>query len=209
MRILCLGDSLTDCDRLFSDSVLGNGYVFMLQNSSEASAYNWNFVNRGIDGFTISKLLSNVRSQYLPLKPDLVTILIGINDIGIMQNTNRTEAQKQQLLTQFFYNYESLIRQLRQTVNQIILLEPFIFPVPEEFLTWIPYVNEMSEGIRSLARRYQLPFLPLQKYFLQVSEKAGLVSITTDGIHLSHYGQSLLAEQLKQVLQSFSHEKED
>ena len=30
MQIICLGDSITDCNHLFEDFPLGNGYVQML-----------------------------------------------------------------------------------------------------------------------------------------------------------------------------------
>ena len=81
-------------------------------------------------------------------------------------------------------------------------MEPFIFPHPEEYETWIPYVHTMSDIIRQLSVRVGLPFLPLHNYFNKEATQSGFDAITTDGIHLTLYGHKLLAEKLFPLLQS-------
>lgn len=198
MKILCLGDSITDCNRLFSDDPLGDGYVSLLDQYSRETHPDWQLINRGVDGFTLSRLLGNVRSQYLSLRPDFITILIGINDIGLMMNTNRTDEQKRQLMEQFFANYDSLLTQFRG--HRICLVEPFVFSVPEEFRLWQPYVEEMSRGIQLLAEKYHLGFLPIRQHLLLEAEEKGASALTTDGVHLTRYGHTLLARKLYSYL---------
>ena len=59
MQIICLGDSITDCNHLFEDFPLGNGYVQMLSEMFQKHTINisdtMQFKNYGIDGFTVAK----------------------------------------------------------------------------------------------------------------------------------------------------------
>lgn len=109
-RILCLGDSITDCGRLFSADPLGKGYVKQL-----------------------SCLLHNTDFWLESSDPDIVTVLIGINDVGIMMNTRRSSAQQQDLMNKFVTRYELLAKKLSCTNSRkrkLYFLEPFVFPWP-------------------------------------------------------------------------------
>ena len=50
-RLLCLGDSITDCGRLFSGYPLGNGYVKLLSNLMHNTDRHFSTENKGIDGW--------------------------------------------------------------------------------------------------------------------------------------------------------------
>lgn len=126
MQIICLGDSITDCNHLFEDFPLGNGYVQILSEmfrnqtpsfsisadtvgrSSSAvqltdkSTGAIHFRNCGIDGFTVTRVLENIRQHRISLHHSpVVTLLIGINDIGLIMNTDRTASQKEQMMREF------------------------------------------------------------------------------------------------------------
>ena len=79
-RILCLGDSITDCGRLFSADPLGKGYVKQLSCLLHNTDHRFSIENRGIDGFTLERLLQNTDFWLESSDPDIVTVLIGIND---------------------------------------------------------------------------------------------------------------------------------
>ena len=221
MQIICLGDSITDCNHLFEDFPLGNGYVQILsemfrnqppsfsisadtvRRSSSAvqltdrSTGAIHFRNCGIDGFTVARVLENIRQHriFLHCSP-VITLLIGINDIGLIMNTDRTDSQKEQMMREFATHYNELLNLLTTDARQVILMEPFIFPHPEEYETWIPYVHTMSDIIRQLSVRFRLPFLPLHNYFNKEATQSGFDTITT------LYGHKLLAEKLFPLLQS-------
>ena len=114
-RLLCLGDSITDCGRLFSADPSGNGYVKILSGLLHNAGYDFSMENRGIDGFTLERLLQNMDSWLEASDPDIVTVLIGINDIGIMMNTRRSSAQQQDLMNKFVTRYELLAKKLSCT----------------------------------------------------------------------------------------------
>lgn len=200
MQIICLGDSITDCNHLFEDFPLGNGYVQMLSEmfKKETSFNNVQIKNYGFDGFTVARVLDNIRQHRISLhRSPVVTLLIGINDIGLMMNTDRTEAQKEQMMQEFSAHYAELLHLLTADARQVILMEPFIFPKPAEYQTWIPYVRTMSDKIQQLAVKYNsLPFLPLHDTLNREAVKQGFQAVTTDGIHLTACGHELLARKL-------------
>ena len=76
-RISCLGDSITDCGRLFSADPLGKGYVKQLSCLLHNTDHRFSIENRGIDGFTLERLLQNTDFWLESSDPDIVTVLIG------------------------------------------------------------------------------------------------------------------------------------
>lgn len=204
-RLLCLGDSITDCGRLFAYPPLGNGYVQKLHDKLKASGDFWTIKNCGVDGFTVSRLLENAAHRYSPFHADIVTILIGINDIGLMMNTNRSTEQKEAMLQKFLKDYEKLLRELTSPGCRILLMEPFLFPYPEEYLAWFPHLHSMSEGIGNLAEKYNLPYLSLHERLNCEAQKQGVHFITTDGIHLTDRGHEIISDILFQKLNGHSY----
>ena len=177
-----LGDSITDCDHIYDPDGLGNGYVHFIANKL-ASNQN-HFLNLGYDGFTISALKRLWNAKISSLNPSCITILIGINDIALIKNTGLNPSSA---LENFQMNYEMLIEIIRQKTHcPIILIEPFIFSRPAEYLSWKAEVQKMSEIIQGIAEKYQL-------HFLSVSSELNDIVFTTDGIHLTSEGHFVLA----------------
>ena len=127
MTILtCLGDSITDCDHCFSRDFLGNGYVKMLSDCLKRDGSDYQVRNYGTDGFTINRLLQRIQGDS-DFTSDIITILIGINDIGLIMNTDRTPFQQRNMLFSFYKYYADLITILAKSNSRIILMEPFLF----------------------------------------------------------------------------------
>jgi len=199
MQIICLGDSITDCNHLLEDFPLGNGYVYILSEmfNKETSTNTVQIKNYGFDGFTVARVLDNIHQHRISLHHSpVVTLLIGINDIGLMMNTDRTSSQQKQMMIEFTSHYNELLKLLTADASQIILMEPFIFPHPEEYQTWLPHVHTMSDSIQQLAVKYNLPFLPLHNALNREAVQHGFNAVTTDGIHLTASGHKLLAAKL-------------
>ena len=81
--ILFQGDSITDADRNRRNTDdLGTGYVMMVAERFFANhpEVNVRFLNRGISGNRIRDLKVRWQKDCLNLKPDIVSILIGVND---------------------------------------------------------------------------------------------------------------------------------
>ena len=191
--LLFLGDSITDCNHYFDPENLGYGYVRMICDKINTPDKNYQVRNLGNDGFTVSALRRLWKRSCLNLKPDFITILIGINDLAVIKNTGITPSVG---LANFKEQYQALIDDIRiMTDCHILLAEPFIFPHPAEYMTWEDDLKQMSTIIQSLAKENHLSFLPLWNLLLATAKQEGFAEVTTDGIHLTSYGHRLIADQ--------------
>lgn len=210
-HLLCLGDSITDAGRLFDDFPLGNGYVSMLSQRLAQWEPGFSVTNCGVDGFTVKRLLADA-DRCLSLCPDIITILIGINDIGLMMNTDRTPEQQKKMMADFFFHYRLLLDKINTSHRTVILMEPFIFSWPARYRSWFPFVETMSQGIQKLAEEFRLPYIHLHHLLNEEARRYGLETVTTDGIHLTAAGHGILAQQLFYTIQDKRgtlHEQQD
>src|SRR3954453_13824130 len=86
-RILFQGDSITDGNRGRSadpNHILGHGYAFIIAAKFGAAfaPLNLEFINRGVSGNTVLGLQKRWPADTIALKPDVLSVLIGINDQG-------------------------------------------------------------------------------------------------------------------------------
>ena len=191
--LLFLGDSITDCNHYFDPENLGYGYVRMIEKQINTPDKNYQVQNFGNDGFTVPALRRLWQRKGLNLKPDFITILIGINDLAVIKNTGITPSVG---LAQFREQYQALIEDIRlMTDCPILLMEPFIFPHPAEYASWEPELHQMNKFIHQLAVDNGLFFLPLWEDLLSAAKKDGFSEITTDVIHLTDEGHKILAGQ--------------
>ena len=82
--ILFQGDSITDSGRKSNhNESLGDGYVMMTVAwlSALHPEYHAKFYNRGVGGDRIRDLRHRWKKDCLDLRPNLVSILIGVNDV--------------------------------------------------------------------------------------------------------------------------------
>lgn len=199
--LLFLGDSITDCNHCFEPKNLGFGYVRMIHEALNSQNTQYQIINKGNDGFTVPSVCRLYKNTCTAFSPDLITLLVGINDLAVIQNTGITETVG---LADFRLRYQALIDQIRNTFHgPVVLMEPFIFPHPAEYSSWEPTLLEMNGIIRNLAVQNDLFFLPLMEMLKQNASLVGISSITTDGIHLTSRGHQLIADQWLQNLPKF------
>ena len=191
-RYLFLGDSITDANRLWLPEYrgLGNGYVFHIGKALAAEGRYPEIMNKGHDGFTVHALLRNLSEDLLAYDPDFVTVLVGINNIGMAFHTGQTLEQQD-----FYEDYRKLLTLLSgETRAKVLCMGPFVFPKPQEYSLWLEAVLSMEKGIQELtACFFRVCFLPLQEWLNEAADRLGYEAVTTDGIHLTELGHRLLA----------------
>ena len=126
-RILFQGDSITDCGRdRENDILMGRGYA---TNVAQSMGYDYpgeyEFINKGISGNRIVDLYARMKIDLINLKPDYMSILIGVNDTNCeidLQNGVSTE--------KYSKIYSMLIEEVLEALPniKIMILEPFILP---------------------------------------------------------------------------------
>ena len=197
--IVFLGDSVTDAGRKESPNQLGYGYVNVFSEQLNKQNQQLNIINKGVDGQFTEQIAQSLHPECIFLHPDYVSILVGINDIGLLVASDVSEQEKLYMLEDSIRAYHEMLFDLsRETTAKIITLEPFIFPKDGAFEEWIPWQKKMSKNIRKLARNYGASFVPLQEPLEQKIQELGYDAITTDGMHLTSTGHEILASLVKE-----------
>lgn len=209
--LLFAGDSITDADHLWEPGPdgLGHGYVHMVSEMLKAgeagktenagSAGNvgdfaYRIINSGYNGYRAEDLLRRWNRICLGKQPDLVTLLVGVNEAGAAMEGMVTEPEV------FERTYKRLITEvLHNTRADMILMEPFLFRYPAYLITWRKYFDPLLPVIARLADKYSLPFIRLDGPLNELADRLGVDQVTVDGIHLTETGNRFLAEQWIQV----------
>ena len=159
-RILFTGDSITDCGRNREQEMnLGFGYAAFIAARLQAylASPELKIFNRGISGNRASDLLGRVESDLLALKPTVVSILIGINDVW-----RRYDSKDITTAEVFEENYRTLLKKISTELDaRVILLEPFLLHVPEDRYAWREDLNPKIDVVRKLAIEFGAELIPL------------------------------------------------
>jgi len=203
LTILFQGDSITDGNRGRSSDpnhVLGHGYAFAIASrlGAEFPERNLTFINRGVSGNTVAALNERWTTDALDLKPDVLSILIGVNDVLFgMKSGNRISGFEEELRT--------LLQATRKGLpnTKLVLIEPFILSVgmvKENPERWSNEMATIQGAIRKLAAEFDCIHLPLQQTFTNALERAPADYWIWDGIHPTVSGHGLMAiEWMKKV----------
>ena len=199
-NVIFFGDSITDCSRdrnspyTYSCSA-GTGYAYMSAvhiHTNYPSEYN--VINRGIGGNRIVDLYARIKSDVWSFEPEILSILIGINDVW-HEVTSKNGVE----LDRFIKVYDMLITDTLKVLPnlKIILLEPFVLKggATEENYERFLEVKEYAKAVKALAEKYSLEFLPLQDAFDKAAEKSCAEYYLYDGVHPDAAGARLIADE--------------
>lgn len=190
--ILFIGDSVTDCGRSRSnDSELGSGYAALIAAwySAQHPETCARFINRGISGNRVRDLRARWQTDCLDQRPNLVSILIGINDTWRRYDSNdptSTEA--------FERDYRTILDSTAATGARLVLCEPFVLPFPEERRAWRVDLDPRIHVVRRLAVEYHTVLIPLDGLFAQASVRRDPAFWLSDGVHPTSAGHALIAQ---------------
>ena len=215
--VLFQGDSITDASRMREvRGSLGIGYANYVAGELGMDApYQYKFYNRGISGNRIVDLYARIKFSFINLKPDYLSILIGVNDVWHEYTSqNGVSAEK------FEFIYSLLIEEIRQALPdiKIMILEPFVLQGEKTRTTeeapgrWEHFSSEVplrAQAAKRIADKYGLLFVPLQEAFDEAerSEPADGYWLL-DGVHPSPAGHDLIKRQwLKAFAQLTAQEK--
>lgn len=199
--ILFQGDSITDALRKRdSDLYPGNGYPTLVTGRLGLDRPGeYRFLNRGISGNRIVDLYARIKCDFLNLKPDVLSILIGVNDVWHeIGHENGVAAGKFEMV------YDLLLSEIRQALPDIklMILEPFVLPGtatenceehPERLAFFQKEVPLRAEAARRIAQKHQAVFVPLQKRFDEACQNAPASYWLFDGVHPTSMGHELIA----------------
>lgn len=197
MKILFQGDSITDCGRSReNDSYLGNGYPRNVQGKlMVAEPGQHTFINRGISGNRIVDVYARIKADIINLAPDVMSILIGINDVWHeVSIKNGVAAPKFEMI------YDMLISEVKEALPniKIMILEPFVLKGCATVEHWDEFYPETllrAKAARKIAEKHNLTFIPLQDMFDSLPNNVLPDYWAGDGVHPTAAGHELISNE--------------
>ena len=198
MKIVFYGDSITDAHRDRSVdhylSSYGFGYPsFVAGELLSKNPEQYEIINRGISGNRIVDLYARIKADVWNLQPDLLSVLIGVNDVW-----HEIEHQNGVELDRFEKMYRFLIEDTKKALPGVtmMLCEPFVLKGTATTAKFDRFmeVYKYAEVVKKLAEEYGLYYLPLQE---TLTNTAGdnEAEYLSDGVHPAVAGAKLIANE--------------
>ncbi len=197
--VLFQGDSITDCGRRRENpqpnesGALGGGYSGLVAARllKDRPGGGLQFLNRGVSGDCVVNLYARWKIDVLNLKPDVISILVGVNDVWHeFRSKNGVEVERYAQFYRMLIEWTS--RALPET--QLVLCEPFVLPCGVIGPDWLPDIAARREIVRSLAVEFHATFVPFQSAFDDAMKRAPAVFWAADGVHPTLAGHQLMAD---------------
>ena len=199
-RILFQGDSVTDTGRerevagANAGPAMGRGYALFASAHllAEQPGAGYQFLNRGISGNNVTELAARWQVDCLDLAPDVLSVLIGVNDSG---HAELAASERHVPHDAYEATYRRIIAAARQAnpALRLVLCEPFAIKAGPVTDGWIADVRRRGEIVRKLAAELDAVFVPFQQVFDEALELAGPEHWMPDGFHPTVAGHMRMA----------------
>jgi lysophospholipase L1-like esterase len=200
-RIVFQGDSITDGNRGRSadpNHILGHGYVFLIAAKFGAAfpEAKLEFSNRGVSGNTVRDLEKRWQKDTLDLQPDVLSILVGVND------------RRSVPLDQYEQTYDKLLTDAKAANPKlkVVLCEPFLV----NHLATTPQRGAPNEDmvkrqeiVARLAQKHGAALVTFQAALDRATERAPAIHWIWDDVHPTYSGHQILADEWERVVREF------
>lgn len=209
--ILFQGDSITDCGRSREDNTqIGTGYALLVKSQLGFENPNqYEFYNRGISGNRIVDVYARIKADIINLKPDYMSLLIGVNDVWHEIGANNGVDEEK-----FEKIYCMLIEEIKEALPEvkIMILEPFCLKgqatedtdtQPDKWNTFYAEVKKRAVKAKVVAQKYGLVYVELQDKFNKLAQTADNTYWLMDGVHPTPMGHELIKREWLKAFESF------
>jgi lysophospholipase L1-like esterase len=204
MTILFQGDSITDAGRdrnskAFNDpNALGKGYPLFVASEllRDHAGKKISIYNRGISGNKVPDLDKRWDEDCIQINPDVLSILIGVNDIW-----HKLNGKYDGTVDDYYTGYTALIERTKKSLpkTRIVICEPFVLRCGAVNDSWFPEFEERRAMAERVATEHKLDFVPFQKMFNEATQNSEPKYWAGDGVHPSLAGHSLMAKKWLEV----------
>jgi hypothetical protein len=198
--ILFQGDSITDCGRNREAAGtpndlcgLGQGYAMMAAAEllSTRPTDGLRVFNRGISGNRVVDLDSRIKNDIIHLKPDVLSILIGVNDTwhGKTSDNGVTVPKYERV-------YRALLDEVREARPSVkfVLCEPFVLRCGVVRDDWVEEIDERRAVVAKLAKEFGAVLVQFQSMFDAAVKSGPPEYWASDGVHPTAAGHLLMAK---------------
>lgn len=203
--ILFQGDSITDANRNVEAtgpnlaSGLGDGYPRFIaaRMLADRPADGLAFLNRGISGHKVPQLAERWDEDTIDLAPNVLSILIGVNDIWHALNGGYSGT-----LADYEDGYHELLNRTRQELPEVklVICEPFVLRTGAVDERWFPAFDGFRRVAREQAGIFGAAFVPFQELFDEAASRAKPEYWLSDGVHPTMQGHQLMADAWLEVV---------
>jgi lysophospholipase L1-like esterase len=205
-KFIFIGDSITDCGRThpFGEAPhgLGNGYVSLVDAMLQ-SAYphlQVQTINVGVGGNTVRDLDGRWSRDVTALKPDWVSMMIGVNDVW-RQFDRPHHHEIHVSLQEYKDTLENLVSQTRDIVRGLVVMSPF-FVEPNTDEPMRKLTDDYGAAAKQVAEQYDAIFVDTQRAFDKVLEYYHPTYLSADRVHPTLVGHMVVARALMHALES-------
>lgn len=198
--IVFQGDSITDGGRerewqaANASGSLGHGYVALAVGEllGQNPGSRWQCYNRGISGHKVFQLAERWEADCIDLKPDVLSLLIGVNDFWHTLTHDYTGTPEV-----FENDLNALLDRTRTALPgvRLIMGEPFAVAggtaVSED---WFPAFPQYQQAAARVAQAQNAVWIPYQALFDEALKAAPPSYWCPDGVHPSPAGNYLMAQ---------------
>ena len=204
VKIVFQGDSITDAGRDYRNyHNMGNGYpkfasAILAEQNPDVE---FDFYNFGISGNRTCQLFDRLYKDGIEFGPDIISFLIGINDIWHRYGNNKIATTDAQIET----NYRAILERVKRETNaKIVMLSPYLLDcddkqlMREDLKTVLPIVRKLAEEFADV-------YVPLDEKFAEaLKTQPEPKYYSADGVHPNQNGAEfigkLYAEAVKPLL---------
>jgi len=198
--VLFQGDSITDAsrsretaDQANTQSALGGGYAWLAASGLlvESGIPDLSVYNRGISGNKVFQLADRWDADCLALQPDVLSILIGVNDIWHARNGNYDGT-----VETYERDYDTLLTRTLEALPDVrlVVCEPFVLRWGAVDETWFPEFDTYRAAARRAAEKHGTTWVAFQAMFDRAVAFAPPEHWAGDGVHPSPAGAALMAQ---------------
>ena len=190
-KYLFAGDSITNSGRFWEDRTdgkdLGTGFVQMIYKVLKEKQ-DVDVINKGFDGYLSYELADIWQEICLNIKPDVLTILIGTNDIATAMYN-----KKKVMETRYGQSLEYMVSSAKESFNpQIILMTPIVDIKVGEYADWDVQILEYINVVKEVSKKYGTEFVDI---YSEIKTN----NYTLDGIHPNMDGHKMIAEKWMEI----------
>jgi lysophospholipase L1-like esterase len=197
--VLFQGDSITDAGRSRENAMvankqpgLGTGYSWLaaaellVDRQDDALT----FYNRGVSGNKVYQLAERWKEDCLELKPNVLSILIGVNDLW-----HKLNGKYEGTLEIYEHDYMALLERTRKALPRVklVICEPFVLRCGAVNEKWFPEFDSYRAAARKVAKHFRATFVPFQAMFDEAVKYAPPEHWAKDGVHPTPAGAALMA----------------
>ncbi|MBI1354871.1 MAG: lipolytic protein G-D-S-L family [Acidobacteria bacterium] len=203
--LLFQGDSITDAGRnrertAANDSAgLGRGYPLLIGAHllARRAQDGLRVFNRGISGNKVPDLEARWQADTLDIKPDMLSILIGVNDIW-----HKLNGKYDGTVESYEKGYAALLERTRKAMpyTRIIVCEPFVLRCGAVTDAWFPEMEQRRAAAERVAKAAGADWVPFQAMFNDALKHAEPAYWAADGVHPTAAGHGLMAKTWLEVV---------